>query len=328
MIRAPKQHLRCALIGTFIPQRSRVDRLATDRCDSATQRCAWRTVLIFFQHRHSGREKSLRSLSPAVHAVIQTETADDFVLTQATTINSATFIGLLPSGAPLSSVARVEIELYHVFPVDSANPPSGNVLTRANSPSDVEIGSATRDSSGGSLSFTNLSLEPPASVSPTRWWNGINKAPNQFTGGEGPATGEEVSSISHLIRLWFLPADHYFFRPEVALANGHFLWLSAPKPIVSPGTPFTPDLQSWIRNDNLAPDWLRIGTDITGQGPFNAAFSLSGTVPEHQHHSALRPRPQWPGGDAVAAAVFGSLVRQSRSPGPVRCLPRGQVLFA
>ena len=26
----------------------------------------------------------------------------------------------------------------------------------------------------------------------------------------------------------------------------------------------------------LAPDWLRIGTDITGQGPFNAAFSLSG----------------------------------------------------
>jgi len=25
----------------------------------------------------------------------------------------------------------------------------------------------------------------------------------------------------------------------------------------------------------LAPDWLRIGTDITHQGPFNAAFSLS-----------------------------------------------------
>jgi len=27
----------------------------------------------------------------------------------------------------------------------------------------------------------------------------------------------------------------------------------------------------------LAPDWLRIGTDITHQGPFNAAFSLSDT---------------------------------------------------
>ena len=73
-----------------------------------------------------------------------------------------------------------------------------------------------------------------------------------------------------------LPTNHYFFRPEVRLASGDFLWLSAPRPIVAPGTPFLGDLQSWIRNDNLAPDWLRIGTDITGQGPFNAAFSLSG----------------------------------------------------
>ncbi len=45
---------------------------------------------------------------------------------------------------------------------------------------------------------------------------------------------------------------------------------------MAPGTPLTLDLQSWIRNDALAPDWLRIGSDITGQGPFNAAFSLSG----------------------------------------------------
>ena len=31
----------------------------------------------------------------------------------------------------------------------------------------------------------------------------------------------------------------------------------------------------------ISPDWLRIGTDITHQGPFNAAFSLTGTtVPE------------------------------------------------
>ena len=89
-------------------------------------------------------------------------------------------------------------------------------------------------------------------------------------------TGEEV-----LITVTFnppisLPTDHYFFRPEVLLSSGDFLWLSAPRPIVAPGTPFTGDLQSWIRNDDLAPDWLRIGTDITGQGPFNAAFSLSG----------------------------------------------------
>jgi hypothetical protein len=73
-----------------------------------------------------------------------------------------------------------------------------------------------------------------------------------------------------------LPAGHYFFRPEVSLHSGDFLWLSAPKPIVAPGTPFTPDFQSWIRNDQLAPDWLRIGTDIAHQGPFNASFSLLG----------------------------------------------------
>src|SRR5262249_54770272 len=96
------------------------------------------------------------------------------------------------------------------------------------------------------------------------------------THGEGSVTGQEV-----LISVTFnppiaLPPDHYFFRPEALLSSGNFLWLSAPKPIIAPGTPFMTDLQSWIRNDNLAPDWLRIGTDITAQGPFNAAFSLSG----------------------------------------------------
>jgi hypothetical protein len=31
----------------------------------------------------------------------------------------------------------------------------------------------------------------------------------------------------------------------------------------------------------LAPDWSRVGTDVTAQGPFNASFSLSGqALPE------------------------------------------------
>jgi hypothetical protein len=75
--------------------------------------------------------------------------------------------------------------------------------------------------------------------------------------------------------------------PQVELAGGDFLWLSAPKAIVAPGTPFPPgftDLQSWTRDAMLDPDWLRVGTDIVGgtMAPtFNAAFSLSGTpVPE------------------------------------------------
>jgi hypothetical protein len=45
-----------------------------------------------------------------------------------------------------------------------------------------------------------------------------------------------------------------------------------------------PDLQAWVRNENLAPDWLRVGTDIIGGSPaptFNTAFSIEGhTVPE------------------------------------------------
>ena len=39
-------------------------------------------------------------------------------------------------------------------------------------------------------------------------------------------------------------------------------------------------LESWTRDQFLDPDWLRIGTDIVGQGTFNAAFVLNGvTVP-------------------------------------------------
>jgi len=37
-------------------------------------------------------------------------------------------------------------------------------------------------------------------------------------------------------------------------------------------------LQSWIRNADLDPDWLRVGTDIVGSGAFNAAFSLNGEI--------------------------------------------------
>ncbi len=217
---------------------------------------------------------------PAGAGLIQTETADDFILTQSTSITNATFVGLLPSGAPLTSITNVEIEFYHVFPADSAFPPSGNVPTRVNSPADVEIGSATREFTAGTLTFNSTLLNASFTVANTVV-NGIHQIPNQFTGGEGPATGEEVRISVAFTTPVVLPGDHYFFRPEVELSSGGFLWLSAPKPInPADGTPFSPDLQSWIRNDDLAPDWLRIGTDITNQGPFNAAFSLTGTVPE------------------------------------------------
>src|SRR4029453_11925511 len=52
---------------------------------------------------------------PAGPATLQTETADDFVATQAVVISQATFTGLLPQGSSLANITGVEIEIYHVF---------------------------------------------------------------------------------------------------------------------------------------------------------------------------------------------------------------------
>jgi len=215
---------------------------------------------------------------PAGSQGLETETADDFVLTQPTVISSATMHGLLiPAGTPVSSLTRVEVEIYHVFPLDSDTVRTPNVPTRTNSPSDVEIDPATRDSSQSTLSFnaTQISTFTVANTV----INGIH-SPGQ---SEGSATGEQVGIDITFNPPIFLPAGHYFFRPEAEVSGGNFLFLSAPRPITS-GTPFpagTTDLQAWIRNANLAPDWLRIGADIIGGVTFNMTFSLTGnTIPE------------------------------------------------
>ena len=215
---------------------------------------------------------------------LETETADDFVTTLPTNITDATFTGLLVGGATPADVRDVEIELYHVFPVDSANPPDGRVIARANSPSDNNFAAA--DGALGQLSFTTTVLNPSFHAF-NSVVNGINPKPSQFTGGEGPVTGQEVQFNVHFNTPFSLNGqDHIFFRPEVDFGSaGDFLWLSAPKPIIlPPGTPFANDLHTRIRTDGpgaLAPDWERIGTDVTHQGPFNASFSLLGTtVPE------------------------------------------------
>ena len=149
--------------------------------------------------------------------------------------------------------------------------------TRTNSPSDVEFHDPE-------LRVAGITVLADSFTARNSVINGIHPIPNETTGGDGPVTGEEVQFNVQFIQPFILPADHYFLIPCMDLADGDFLWLSAPRPIAAAGTPFTPDFQTWIRNEELAPDWLRVGTDIVcGDLPptFNAAFSLTGvTVPE------------------------------------------------
>jgi len=235
---------------------------------------------------------------PSSPGKFEIETGDDFVLTREGLITSATFVGLLSGG---TSIGDVRVQIYRVFPFDSdvprtSGPPTFStpkVPTRVNSPSDVEL--ADRSKASGNLTFTTtLSSTFTAANSVTP--GGIHPKPGQTTGGNGPVTGQEVQFNVNFTTPFDLPADHYFFVPQVELtdAAGNFFWLSAPRPIVPPGTPFPAgftDLQAWTRDESLDPDWLRIGTDIVGGATpptFNMTFSLSGTtVPEPSSLSLL-----------------------------------------
>ena len=218
------------------------------------------------------------------------ETGDDFVLTSSALIDHATFQGLLVN-AGLGDIGQVRVEIYRVFPNLSdvgrtSGPPTfstPNVPTRVNSPSDVEL--VDRDTANKTLSFNATIVSNTFTADNSVLPGGIHPKPGQTTGGDGSVTGTQVSVDVSFSPPFNLPADHYFFVPQVQVTNGgEFLWLSAPRPIVSPGTPFPTgftDLQSWTRDGGIDPDWLRVGTDIVGGNPaptFNATFSLSGQV--------------------------------------------------
>lgn len=213
---------------------------------------------------------------PGLGGKPEIEAADDFVLGAQTQINSATFTGLILNGA---TIGAVDVEIYRVFPGDSTNPPSGKVPTRVNSPSDVAFDS--RGTLASNLTFSTTVLNNNFTVANVVQ-NGINPIPNQTTGGEGPTFGQEVQFTVNFTTPFILGADHYFFIPQVQVSGGEFYWLSSAKPIAAPGTPFSPDLQAWIRNSKLDPDWLRVGTDIVGgttPPTFNGTFSLNGETP-------------------------------------------------
>jgi hypothetical protein len=235
------------------------------------------SVFLFSTGSPDGRVATISEPPNAHNSHVEFETADDFVLNTETVISRASFTGLLKGGAKLKDVSNVFLTIYRLFPNDSDLTRTPKVPTRNNSPADNEI--ENFDSAVGEVSFQsrllNASFTAQDSVSSA---DKISVASH----GNGAVTGAEVEFDVTFNTKLDLPAGHYFFVPKIGLsdkapAGSDFLWLSAAKPITSPGTPFLPDLQTWMRNDpGLAPDWLRIGTDIIGGTTFNGSFSLVG----------------------------------------------------
>jgi hypothetical protein len=245
---------------------------------------------------------------PDLGGKTEIEAADDFVTTAPTTITSATFTGIVTSGTTVSTIGEVDVEIYRVFPADSDATRTPAVPTRTNSPSDVAF--AERSSSvAAEMTFASQTLAATFTAA-NSVLNGIHPAPNQQTMGEGAVSGREVQFTVTFATPLVLPTDHYFFIPQVQVTGGEFYWLSGSRPLVAPGaTPFTPDLQAWIRNEALDPDWLRVGTDIIGGTPaptFNGAFTLTGTV-------ATVPEPETGALMLLGLAAIGGIARRRRA---------------
>jgi hypothetical protein len=199
-------------------------------------------------------------------AGIEIEAADDFTLATSTAISGATFTGLVTGTMP--SIGTVGVEIYRVFPLDSNTTRTPAVPTRTNSPSDVAFESL----GAGDFTFTTTTLAGSFAAA-NSVLNGIFPAPSQTTGGDGAVSGQELEFALTFAMPLSLPAGHYFFVPQVQVTGGQFYWLSAAGPTAAT------DLQAWIRNANLDPDWLRVGTDIVGGASpprFNASFALVG----------------------------------------------------
>jgi hypothetical protein len=212
---------------------------------------------------------------PGSPGSVEIEAADDFLATTPVALTSGTFTGLLVGLTP-PTINGVDLEIYRVFPLDSDNVRTPNVVTRANSPSDVAFASYALTTD---FNLTATLLASTFTANNSVQAGGIHAKPSQTTGGQGAVTGQEVEFDFTFILPEFLPAGHYFFVPQVQTTGGDFFWLSGTRPLVT--LPFTPDLQGWIRDANLDPDWSRIGTDIIGGTPpptYNLAFSLNANV--------------------------------------------------
>jgi hypothetical protein len=281
---------------------------------------------VFFFSTGAPNNQMAMASRPGVGGKLEIEAADDFLTTAQTSIMSATFTGVIvPSGQAAPTIGEVDVEIYRVFPNDSNTVRTPAVPTRANSPSDVAF--ASKSTSDASLSFSTTTLSPSFSVL-NSVLNGINKSPNQTTNGEGPVTGAEVTFNITFTAAFSLPTDHYFFIPQVQVTGGEFYWLSAERPITT-GTPFSPDLQTWIRNADLDPDWLRVGTDIVGGATpptFNGAFTLTGVVgstptPTLTSTPTLTPTATFTATPTVAPTATPTVTPTAGSRGSVASIP-------
>jgi hypothetical protein len=263
-------------------RRSQGPRLLCEELEARLQP----SVFLFSTGTPDGRVATISEPPNAHNAQVEFESADDFVLNTETVINRASFTGLLTGGASLKDVNNIFLTIYRVFPNDSDLTRTPQVPTRNNSPADNEIDNF--DSAVGDLHFHSRLLRTSFTAQ-----NSVSSADKIAvnSGGNGAATGAEVQFDVTFDAKLDLPAGHYFFVPKIGLtdtapAGADFLWLSAPRPIASPGTPFpagATDLQSWLRSTpGIGPDWLRIGADVIGGTTFNGSFSLSGqTVQPH-----------------------------------------------
>jgi len=215
------------------------------------------------------------------------ESADDFILGKTSTITSGSFTGLIPKTA---SILNVGVEIYGACTPGSGFAGCtnlGKAVTRVNSPTSEGLPGTERTTGDGNLTYSASLLNNGIGVVGSVV-DGINpqtpNVPATLTGGDGPASGKEVRVNFNLTQGITLPAGHYFFVPSVELNDGSFLQLSAYRTVGGEfgSTLITPDLQAWVRNDNIKNDWLRTGTDIIG-GPtdpatYNLAFRLVGTT--------------------------------------------------
>src|SRR5450432_3729625 len=64
---------------------------------------------------------------PGTGGNTEIEAADDFTISTETSVNHATFTGLLPTGFSLANVNSVDVEIYRVFPKDSDTARTPNV---------------------------------------------------------------------------------------------------------------------------------------------------------------------------------------------------------